>query len=104
MSATEWMTTTATVYRNPTGIADGMTAQGTVQVMPLMPLGAELIERLGLNALREPWQTFAANVDIQEGDELGIGATRYMVRWVGTWPWAYEDEVQFVHVVVEQRK
>lgn len=102
MSATEWMTETCSVYRNADG--SSLVLEGTASCMPMMPVGQELLEQVDLNSLREPWQTFVADDDIEEGDVLELGTTRYHVRWAGLWPWPYGDEGSFKHVICEESK
>lgn len=96
----DFLTATAVVWRNPDGV--GMVERDSVSVMPVMPVGQRLIEQLHLNSLREPWQTFCADEDVLEGDQLVISSTTYIVRWVGTWPWS--DSVRYLHIIAEEMK
>lgn len=71
---------------------------------PLVPIDAQLQERMHLEGAMKLWQTFAqGGLDILEGDLLCIDSTEYPVRYVEEWDW-HPDSADRLLIVVEELK
>lgn len=102
-----WATVTASTKRLP-AVSGGkrgaaVTNLASLAIVPLMPVDAELRQRLGLASAHELLQTFVdgTGADVAEGDVLVVGGTEYPVRSVADWPGA---DIGFKHIVVEELK
>jgi len=78
-----------------------MTAKlASLAILPLMPASEEIVQTLGLNSPRKALETYCQDADVEEGDQLIVGGTAYVVRFRGSWPW--DGSSGFMHLVVEE--
>lgn len=112
MSASDSATVTASTKRPPTasGGKVGVPAMNlkSVAVVPLLPVGQDLIQEASLKNPREAKVTYAFadsdNVlpDIMEGDLLVVSGTEYLVNYVKEYP--RPEGGSFLEILLLQRK
>jgi hypothetical protein len=101
-------TTTASTKRPPDVSGGKRTAPAqniaSLSCYPLVPVDAQLRERMHTEGMAKLWQTFVqGGLDILEGDLLVIGSTEYPVRYVEEWDW-FPDSADRLLIVVEELK
>jgi hypothetical protein len=112
MSASEAATLTASTKRPP-AVSGGRVGSPTTKlpalfIVPLLPVGADLVEELQLQNPRELKETCAfANVnnvlpDVAEGDILTVAGVDYLVYYVKEY--TRPSEGSFLHILVSLRK
>ena len=104
------LSTTIASTKRPPAVSSGKrgspaTNLARISCIPLMPIDAQLQERLHLDGALKLWQTFVqADLDILEGDLLVIGSTEYPIRAVEEWPWRGPSGKDRLLIVVEELK
>lgn len=74
---------------------------GSIDIVPLMPVSAEMAATLPLSSPREAKQTFVDGTpDILEGDRLVVGGDEFVIRSAAEW----SDDYPFTHLVIEEIK
>lgn len=104
-SFAQLLTESAQVMRSPAesgGVVGAMAVHiAELAISPLMPVDGEWMRRVPqLAQFARTWQLFAAGADVQVGDHLQIGAVRYPVLAVESWPW--RGGTHFLHLVVQE--
>lgn len=112
MSASDAATVTASTKRSPAvsggKVASPATHLASVLIVPLLPVGQDLIQEASLQNPREAKVTYVFadedNVlpDITEGDLLVVSGTEYLVNYVKEYP--RPTVGSFLEILVLQRK
>lgn len=112
MSASDAATVTASTKRPPAvsggKVGSPATNLTSLLIVPLLPVGQDLIQEASLQNPREAKVTYAFadsdNVlpDVAEGDLLVVGGTEYLVNYVKEYP--RPTVGSFLEILVLQRK
>jgi len=102
---TRLATSTATTARNP-AMSGGKVGQPStyitaLDVLPVMPVSPEILERYKLQSARETFVTYTeGSPDVLEGDTLTVDGKTYRVKGVGEWP----SNLALLEIVIERIK
>lgn len=72
--------------------------------LPLDPVSADTVQRLGLQTPVRALQTVTKETDIKEGDVLVVDGEEYVIRSVSDWEWRAGSQERFSALVVEREK
>lgn len=84
-------TATASTKRNPAAVGGKRGAPvahlASLDILPLMPVSAQIADYYRLNSPRESYVTYTAGaVDVLEGDVMTVAAVDYRVEAASPWP------------------